>query len=288
MPAGDLPRVAVPEIVLEHPPNADLGDFASHVAMRCRGRLGGRRSRWPGAITAHLEPDARVSAVETPGPGFINFFLADEWLQEQVDAILEDGTSFGGLPLGRGERVQVEIVSANPTGPLHVGAARNAALGDTLAQRPGSDAVTTVQREYYVNDAGSQIEALGASVWPATARRTARTNRAAGRRLRGRVRPSWPGRSSRWHGDSLLSLPREQADGRAGPMVDQLVLRWIERDLADMGVEFDRWYSERTLYEGGLFEKTIGLLREQRSRRGARGRGLVRLDRIWATTATTC
>jgi arginyl-tRNA synthetase len=199
--------------------------------------------------------------MEVAGPGFVNFFLADEWLQDQVDEILAAGPEFGRSRLGHGTSVQVEFVSANPTGPLHVGTARNAALGDTIARFLDATG-HTVQREYYINDAGSQIDALGASV-------LARYRQAHG------VAASLPpgGYEGEYvselaqeiaaeQGDSLLTLSDEEAIARIGPIVESIVLRWIERDLADLGVRFDHWYSERTLYEGDLFENALRFLRE--------------------------
>ena len=137
MQAGDLPRVAVPEITLDHPPKAELGDYASPLSLKMARSVGKPPLEVAGAITAHLRPGRSLAVVETAPPGFVNFHLAAEWLQEQVDAILAAGPAFGRPALGAGRSVQVEFVSANPTGPLHVGAARNAALGDVplLAQQ---------------------------------------------------------------------------------------------------------------------------------------------------------
>src|SRR5437764_6034701 len=164
MASGGLPRVAVPEITLEHPQNPELADYASPIALKMARSVGRPPLEIAGAITAQLEPDLSVAAVESARPGFINFHLSAEWLQDQVDAVLGAADAFGAVPLGKGAAVQVEYVSANPTGPLHVGAGRNAALGDTLAhllELCGYE----VQREYYANNAGSRIDALAQSVY---------------------------------------------------------------------------------------------------------------------------
>ena len=160
---GDLPALAVPEIALEHPARLDQGDYATNVALRLQKSVGRPPREVAAAITHNLELPASVSAVQVAGPGFVNFFLADEWLQQQVDVILGQAPTSDKLDFGAGKTVQVEFVSANPTGPLHVGAARNAALGDTVARLMAATG-HTVQREYYINDAGSQITALAASV----------------------------------------------------------------------------------------------------------------------------
>ena len=258
---GDLPALPAPEVVLDRPARLEQGDYATNVALRLQRAAKKPPREVAGAITHHLELPPAVAAVEVAGPGFVNFFLADEWLQEQVDAILAAGPAFGRLPFGQGTSVHVEFVSANPTGPLHVGAARNAALGDTVARLLAATG-HTVQREYYINDAGSQIQALGASV-------LARYRQAFGvpaelppGGYEGEYVAELAQEIAAEQGRTLLDLREDEAVARIGPRVEALVLRSIERDLADLGVRFDRWYSERSLYEGDLFENVMRLLRE--------------------------
>ena len=258
---GDLPPVAIPEIVLDHPARQELGDFATNVALRLQRAVGKPPREIAGAITQHFEPPAAVAAVEVAGPGFLNFMLADEWVQEQVDVILSEGTRFGQVPLGGGKRVHVEFVSANPTGPLHVGAARNAALGDTVCRLLAATG-HAVQREYYINDTGSQIQAVGASV-------LARYRQAHGLAVEmpaggyeGEYVVELAQEITAEYGDALLALPDDEAIAKIGPQVEASVLRSIERDLADLGVRFDRWYSERSLYEEGLLETPLAILRK--------------------------
>jgi arginyl-tRNA synthetase len=258
---GDLPAVALPEIVLEHPARQELGDFATNVALRLQRAVGRPPREVAGAITHHLKLPRSVSAVEVAGPGFVNFFLADEWLQEQVDAILAAGADFGKVPLGQGKTVQVEFVSANPTGPLHVGAARNAALGDTVCRLLEATG-HAVQREYYVNDAGSQIRALGASVLARYRQAHGVAAEMPSSGYEGEYVAELAQEIAAVHGNALLTLPDEEATAQIAPQVEQIVLRMIERDLADMRVSFDRWYSERSLYEGDLFQRVLGMLRD--------------------------
>jgi arginyl-tRNA synthetase len=258
---GDLPAVALPEIVLEHPARLELGDFATNVALRLQRAVGRPPREVAGAITHHLELPRSVSAVEVAGPGFVNFFLADEWLQEQVDVMLAAGADFGKVPLGQGKTVQVEFVSANPTGPLHVGAARNAALGDTVCRLLEATG-HAVQREYYINDAGSQIQALGASVLARYRQAHGVAAEMPGSGYEGEYVAELAHEIAAVHGNALLTLPDEEATAQIAPRVEQIVLRMIERDLADMRVSFDRWYSERSLYEGDLFQRVLGMLRD--------------------------
>jgi len=258
--SGDLPAVAMPEVVLEHPAKVELGDFATNVALRLQRAVGKPPRDVAAAITHHLELPSAVSTVQVAGPGFVNFFLADEWLQDQVDLILREGLAYGQVPIGNGAKVQVEFVSANPTGPLHVGTARNAALGDSLCRvlaATGHD----VSREYYVNDAGSQIRAVAASIW-------VRYQQHHG------VEVEFPedGYVGEYVGDlareiaaeqgrSLLDGPADAAVERIGRLAEAKFLAWIEADLRDLGVRFDRWYSERSLYDAGIYDTAMGLLR---------------------------
>jgi arginyl-tRNA synthetase len=257
---GDLPPAATPEIVLDHPARQELGDFATNVALRLQRAVGKPPREIAGAISHHLELPAAVAAVEVAGPGFLNFTLADEWLQEQVNVILKDGDQFGHLPLGTGQKVQVEFVSANPTGPLHVGAARNAALGDTICRllaATGHD----VQREYLINDAGSQIQALASSVLARYRQHFGLAAEMPTGGYEGEYVQDLAQELADEHGRALLDLPEAAAIAQIGPRVEALILGWIERDLADLGVRFDRWYSERTIYEEGLLETPLAMLR---------------------------
>ncbi len=258
---GDLPVVPAPEVVLERPPKAELGDYATSVALRLQRAARMAPQAVAGAITHHLEQPAAVAAVQVAGPGFVNFFLADEWIQDQVDVILRQGAAFGRVPLGNGRRVQVEFVSANPTGPLHVGAARNAALGDTLANL----LVATdhrVQREYYINDAGSRMEALGASVWARYRQLHGLSAELPADGYEGEYVTELAQEISAERGRSLLETPSDEAIQQLSRLAEERVMAWIERDLADMGVDFDRWYSEQSLFDNGLFDTALGLLRD--------------------------
>ncbi|MCG6935563.1 MAG: arginine--tRNA ligase, partial [Proteobacteria bacterium] len=161
---GALPAELEAPIQLERARDASHGDYACNIALllakpaRCNPRQLAEK------IVAALPTDPQVEKVEIAGPGFINFFLENAAITAVIPAILEAGTSFGCSTLGQGRKVQVEFVSANPTGPLHVGHGRGAAYGAAVA-----DLLTAagfeVHREYYVNDAGRQMDILAASVW---------------------------------------------------------------------------------------------------------------------------
>ena len=162
--SGDLPEATLPGFIIEIPADNKNGDFATNAAM-----AGAKSFRMPPfkiaqAITKHLDLSGTYcERFETAGPGFINFFLGSEFYSAVVKNILSDPEGYGSSDFGNGEKVNVEFVSANPTGPMHMGNARGGALGDCLAavlNKAGFDAY----REFYVNDAGNQIERLACSL----------------------------------------------------------------------------------------------------------------------------
>ncbi|MBI4491589.1 MAG: arginine--tRNA ligase [Chloroflexi bacterium] len=274
---GALPAVPVPEINLDHPPDEQFGDYASSIALKLKRAAGMAPMAIAGAISANLELPRSISLVQVAAPGFINFHLSTEWLQEQVEAVLRAGEQHGQIPLGKGERVQVEFVSGNPTGPLHIGSGRNGALGDSLA-RVLRAAGYDVQREYYINDAGTQAERLSASVY-------ARYAQLLGREVEF-PQDGYPGEYVvdlaralvEAQGDRFLHLPQEEATREVGRLASERVLAWIREDLAAMNVAYDRWFSERSLYESGLFTQVLQLLR-------SRGYVAEREGAVWFTSS---
>jgi len=228
---------AAERLALERPKKAGFGDYSTNAAMLLAPGLGepprAIAERLGAAIGERL--GARVERVEVAGPGFLNLFLADAWHTDAVDAVLAAGDAYGaGDPL-RGERIQVEFVSANPTGPLTAASGRHAAFGDALARLLGF-AGHAVQREYYFNDGGGQIERLGLSIQA---------------RARGE-RPPEDG----YQGEYVTALAAAIPDA-AEKTADELAAAGIERLMADIRatltdyrVEFDRWFLEATLYAG--------------------------------------
>lgn len=261
--AGDLPEVAIPNDTVERPKDPSHGDYASTAALR----LSRAALRPPlavaEAIAKHLELDDTIDPPSIAPPGFLNFRLSRTYLQDSVDAILRTGSAFANLDVGRGQRAQVEFVSANPTGPLHVGNGRGAAIGDTLAALL-SAAGYEVEREYYVNDAGTQAELFIATLW-------ARYQQLFGRE----VEPppeGYPGdyvvdiarRIREEEGDRYLRAPGEPFDSEFGERGISIMLEQIRHTLERFGVRYDRWYSERTLYRSeGPYQKAMELLRRE-------------------------
>jgi len=213
-------------------------------------------------VVAHL-PDAEfVGRVEPVKPGYINVWLDEGWLAAQVESILEAGESFGALDLGRGQRVQVEFVSANPTGPLTVGSARNAVLGDALASVLAA-AGYEVEREYYVNDAGSQVRKFGESVFARYAETLGETAPFPEDGYLGQYVADLGRQLAEEAGRRYLEMEYREAVRTVARWAVERVLEWIRRDLAALGVHFDTWRHERSLYEEGLFDKVLAMLRER-------------------------
>jgi arginyl-tRNA synthetase len=202
-----------------------------------------------------------VDRVWVEGPGFINFSLKPSWLASSVESILEEGEAYGNVPLGKGEPLQVEFVSVNPTGPIHVGHARGAVLGDALANIL-SAAGYEVTREYYFNDAGTQMETFYTSLY-------ARYQQVFGRSVempQGGYMGDYMIDAARTiaaeEGERFLNMPPQQAVEELGQIGLDKMLRGIQDNMERLRVHFDVWFKEHTLYEEGQYEKAMGALRQ--------------------------
>jgi arginyl-tRNA synthetase len=240
-----------PEPTLDRPPKAELGDYSSNAAMLLAAPLGEAPRDVAARLAAELERDlggeGLLDRVEVAGPGFVNLFLADEWYRRAMARLGEAGEALGPAPVASPQRILVEYVSANPTGPLHVGGGRHAAYGDALVRllkAAGHD----VQGEYYVNDAGGQVQRFADSIAaemtggepPEDGYKGAYVTELA-ERLRGEG----------------LDPADADAVGRRGV---ELILASVRATLDRFGVGFDGWASERELYEGGDVETALQLL----------------------------
>lgn len=255
--AGDrLPDPAALELAA--PKAREHGDFSCNVALRLAGDLGRSPRDLAAAIVEHLPASDLIERAEVAGPGFVNLFLTDAWLHEAVRAAIERGEGYVRAPR-TGRRVQVEFVSANPVGPLHLGHARNAAIGDALAAILDA-AGWTVEREYYFNDAGRQMDLFGASV-------EARYLQALGREAEvpedgygGGYVVDVAADIVRSHGDALADLPPEERARRLLAEGAERVLAMIRSSLDRFGVHFDVFFSERTLHERGDITRVVARL----------------------------
>jgi arginyl-tRNA synthetase len=281
------------QITVERTRDAQHGDFASNVAMRLA--KGARRNprELAQAIIAALPANGLIERTEVAGAGFINFYLKAAASTQELARIHALGAAYGHSNAGAGERVLVEFVSANPTGPLHVGHGRQAAYGATLADILAATG-HEVAREYYINDAGRQMDILGVSTWirylelcgetlpfPTNGYRgdyvrplaqhlrtqEAERLRASASSVLAGLPPDAPEGDKELHIDALIGRCRELIgeDGFRGvlKLSLELMIADIRDDLAGFGVRFDRWYSEATLASSGAIERALERLRAQ-------------------------
>lgn len=260
--AGELPAFDLPEIPVDRPQRADLGDYSSPVSMKLASLARRAPLSIAQTIVGHVPPDPAIARTAVLAPGFINFHLAPKWLAEQAIQIESAGTAFGNLDIGAGKRVQVEHISANPTGPLHIGSGRNGAIGDTLA-RVMRAAGFSVSTEYYVNDAGSQIRHFGESVYARYAQAAGRDEPFPQDGYQGQYIVDLARAILEREGEKYLEMPRDEAVRALGRIGTDQVVAHARATLARMRVEIDSWFSERSLYESGLFDKVLGKLRDQ-------------------------
>ena len=240
----------------------DLAHYSSSEALRLARIVGAPPRKIADAIVAHLPESPAVRRVETAGPGFINFWIDDAWVLEQLQTVIETGAGYGGSDVGRNARVQVEYVSANPTGPLTAGAGRGGVVGDALArllEACGYD----VTREYYVNDAGRQVEILGLSVYHYYAAALGSDAPFPADGYQGDYIAAWADRIARddgpcWLGNGAPSDARAFEVRAVG-----IGLAEIRRDLDDLGIEFDVWFSEQAMRDRGDVAEVIGALDDQ-------------------------
>jgi arginyl-tRNA synthetase len=239
-------------ITLERPPRADFGDYSTNAALLLAPRLGAAPREVAERLGAQLagQLGAGLQRFEVAGPGFLNLFVADGWLRAALGGALAVGDYAGADASGPGERVMVEFVSANPTGPMHVGHARNAAYGDALA-RMLEFAGERVEREFYVNDAGSQVRTFGESIQALA---------------RGESLPE-----NGYQGDYIADLAQRVAGAASSDPADvgraavAMMVGEIQRSLTAFGVkEFDHWAYESTLHEGrpSLVDRALARLAE--------------------------
>ncbi|WP_153463557.1 arginine--tRNA ligase [Sediminibacillus terrae] len=261
--AGLAGQEELPVIVLEQPKDKNHGDYATNIAMQLA-----KIAKMPPRQIAEKIVDqfdrskASIKQMEIAGPGFINFFMDNQYLTELVPSILEAGEAYGNSKVGDGQKIQIEFVSANPTGDLHLGHARGAAVGDSLAnvlEKAGYQ----VEREYYINDAGNQINNLAVSV-------EARYMQALGK--------DWEMPEDGYHGKDIIELGKQLAAEHGDKWSDspaeerlnyfreyglQYELKKLEGDLSQFRVPFDNWFSETSLYKDGQIDQALQALKDK-------------------------
>ncbi|CRK82597.1 arginine--tRNA ligase [Neobacillus massiliamazoniensis] len=260
--AGLAAEEQIPDVILEIPKEKAHGDYSTNMAMQ----LARVAKKAPRMIAEELVANfdrskASIEKIELAGPGFINFYMNNSYLTDLVPTILNAGEKYGETNVGNGQKIQVEFVSANPTGDLHLGHARGAAVGDSLCNvlaKGGYD----VSREYYINDAGNQINNLALSV-------EARYFQALG------LDKAMP--EDGYHGEDIIGIGRELAEQYGKKYVEtsaeerfeffreyglKYEMAKLKKDLEDFRVGFDVWYSETSLYKNGKIDEALKALRE--------------------------
>ncbi|NLM73504.1 MAG: arginine--tRNA ligase [Clostridiaceae bacterium] len=261
---GTLPKIELPDMAVEVPRERGFGDFSTNVAMQVS-----KQAKLPPRKTAEaLYPEFNfegtyIEKIEIAGPGFINFYLKRDWLYDALQLIQQKREKYGEVDVGKGVKVNVEFVSANPTGPLHMGNARGGALGDCIAsvlKKAGYD----VTREFYINDAGNQIERFGMSL---EARYL--------QHFMGEDKVEFP--EDGYHGEDIIEhvksyidqygdiLLSKTSEERQQALVDYALpinIQRIRETLSSYGIEYDVWFSEKSLHDSGAVKETIDFLKE--------------------------
>jgi len=264
MEKGELPEFQIPEVFIETPREKGHGDFSTNIAMQLTKLLRMSPQKIADSVISNINIEGTyIERVEKAGPGFINFYLNNQWLYAGLKIVKEEDEDYGKINIGNGQKVMVEFVSANPTGPLHMGNARGGALGDCIAgvlEAAGYD----VTREFYINDAGNQIEKFGASL-------EARYIQL----IKGEDAIEFP--EDGYHGEDIIehakayielygdSLLNEDSEIRRKKLAEYAVqknISSIKQVLESYGIVYDVWFSEKSLYENGELEDTLKYLKD--------------------------
>src|SRR3989344_7086210 len=235
------PGFKIPEIQIEHPENAGFGDYSTNISMILAGLIKKNPMEIADLLVEKIQNTKyKILNTKIARPGFINFTLSKDYLQKQIKEILKQGDKFGQLKIGKNKKVQVEFISANPTGPLTVGNARGGPFGDVLANVL-KKAGFRVEKAYYVNDYGMQILTLGHSVLK--------------------------DKEAKYKGayiDELSKRIKEKDPEKAGQKAAKIILKeMIQKTTVRLGIKFDEWFSEQTLYDSGQVEKALITLKKK-------------------------
>jgi arginyl-tRNA synthetase len=258
---GELAEGALPPLIVEYPRDERHGDYSTNVAMTMASHIGKPPRAIAETIVRFIEDaEGVIERVEVAGPGFINFFLKEAYWHYFLREADQQGARYGEGDLGKGKRALVEFLSANPTGPLHIGHGRIAAFGDSLAnllEKVGYK----VEREYYVNDRGTQMQLLGQSVYSRYAEEGGREVAFPADGYQGAYIGEIAHAIKKEEGDRYLVPPEQSIINALGEKAAEIILGWIKEDLGRFRVRFDRWFRERDLYNSGLVPRLLDELR---------------------------
>lgn len=250
------------KVEVDYPAQERFGDYTTNVAMQMASILKKSPRQIAQALVERLKKDPLFSSIDIAGPGFINFTLSPEIWFENLREVEEKGTRYGYSEHPSPKKIQVEFVSANPTGPLHVGHGRGAAVGDSLTRLLRA-AGHQVQSEYYINDIGRQMQVLGHSVYLRMLQLKGQEAPFPEDHYQGRYIRDIAKKLLEKEGDQLLSLDAETAVHRCMKVAAEEILASIKSDLDDFDVKFDRWFSEASLFEKGEVASALADLKDR-------------------------
>ena len=259
---GRLPDVEVDAVTVERPQNPEHGDFATSTPMKLARVMRRNPFDIAEAIASSTATGGILESAGAVRPGFVNLRLNPAWLAEQVDVIRQAGDSFGSVEDGMGTRVQVEFVSVNPTGPIHVGHGRGAVFGSSLASVLEA-AGYEVQREYYINDAGNQMDMFNRSVFARYVQAFGGEAEVPEDGYSGDYIVELAGELREEFGDKYLDMDEDRAVTEIGNIGMHRMIDAIREDMERLEVRYDVWFSERSLFDSGQFETAMAMLDEK-------------------------
>lgn len=251
--AKALPAFDAPQVSIERASKKEWGDYATSLPLKLAREAKRAPIQIAQVLAAHFPNDAAVAKADAAPPGFVNITLSDAWLTSQVEAILAEGENFGNLKPAHRQKIQVEHVSVNPTGPMHVGSGRNGAIGDTLAnilQAAGHE----IHREFYINDNGTQVRQFGRSLYATYAQAFGRDEPIPEDGYKGNYVIAMGKELATKYGERFLQKPRGQAERELGRLGIEKVVGDLRLTLERINIRFDNWFSELSLYDSGLFD----------------------------------
>ncbi len=247
-------------IKIEEPKRKEFGDISTNAAFIASKELKEEPRKIAQELSSYLSKLPYIEKAEVAGPGFVNIFFSRDGIFKFLKEAEEKGYSFGDSNIGEGKTVLVEFVSANPTGPLHVGHGRGAALGDALS-RILKKAGFSVLKEYYINDAGTQMEILGRSVYLRYLELFLKKVDFPEDHYQGDYIVDIARKLKEDKGEKYLDIPEDKAVEEISSYASTFIMDQIKKDLKDFGVFYDNYYSERDIYKKGLLEKVINILK---------------------------
>ena len=259
---GLLQLETTPEIQIERPGKLENGDFATSLPLRLARATRINPLQLAESLVQLIPACDEIEKVVAAHPGFINFYLKDSWVQKQLEEVRRAGNDYGTGDLGQGQKMMVEYVSVNPTGPVHVGHARGAVLGSALANIL-SAAGYRVTQEYYVNDAGTQMQAFYGSVYARYLQSLGQEAAMPANGYAGEYIADLAEEIAESEGTRFIGMDEAQALREMGDIAREKMIDLIRDDLTQIGVGFDNWFSERTLFGQGDYDRALQVLKDK-------------------------